>query len=86
MVSGLAGWRPRPGMTSFLDFLTPSQAGIQARNTRTVALDSRFRGNDDFFSLSRRLIVKYRLFADLEDVLGEDHLLAADPRGVAGRG
>jgi hypothetical protein len=28
MVSGLAGWRPRPGMTSFLDFLTPSIAGI----------------------------------------------------------
>jgi hypothetical protein len=28
MVSGLAGWRPRPGMTSFLDFLTPSNAGI----------------------------------------------------------
>jgi hypothetical protein len=27
MVSGLAGWRPRPGMTSFLDFLTPAGAG-----------------------------------------------------------
>src|SRR5271169_5342799 len=25
------------------------------------------------------------LFADLDDVLGEDHLFAADPRGIAGR-
>jgi hypothetical protein len=28
MVSGLAGWRPRPGMTSFLDFPTPSFTGV----------------------------------------------------------
>jgi hypothetical protein len=38
------------------------------------------------FSLSHRLIVKYWLFADLDDVLGEDHFLPADPRRVAGCG
>jgi hypothetical protein len=37
MVSGLAGWRPRPGMTSFLNFLIPARkAGITEGRDRSA--------------------------------------------------
>jgi hypothetical protein len=49
MVSGLAGWRPRPGMTSFFDFVTASKAGIQPyQGLMDSGSSLRYGRHDDF--------------------------------------
>src|SRR6516162_8296133 len=58
----------------------PSLRGAKRRSNLPFA-----RASAAITSPSHCLIVNF-LFADLDDVLGKDHLLAADPRRVAGRG
>src|SRR6516162_1232118 len=58
----------------------PSLRGAKRRSNLPFA-----RASAAITSPSHCLIVNF-LFADLDDVLGKDHLLAADPRRDAGRG
>src|SRR5262245_35978999 len=78
----MAAQSARPLIKSRRFFVTPAEAGVQGRRS-SLALSSRFRGNDDFIRSDRALRIDIGRLALFVDAPARNRIVVVDPTQAA---